>query len=370
VRPILALAVVLFVLALLIENADRLFARADLHPGADRALEIVAGAKGRLLPAASIGTGPERIGNALRIGDRTLVPGRALDGLRSALLGPEGRLESQRIYESASTEDARALRATVEAARPGAVLVLASTGRIEPGAEDEVAKSELASALDQLGARARPGLVSPESWALIALRLENGWTPLAESYSRESGVAVSFVLGNRLELPEGFTGDFAEVHAPQEVEVFLEEELDYAAERSAGCGLVLDRTVLGRTLAAILEPPSAGNPGRLVWNDVRLGAGSGFLAWLGLADGAGDDSDGVVFELWVDGERVQAQPVRPRSPWTIFLVDLRAYAGRSVDLELRVEPGANAEGDTALWGRPMLLHGYQRSPLEVWAERR
>jgi hypothetical protein len=379
VRPILALAVVLVALTFLIENERWVLPRGDAHAGADRALEIVAGAKGRLLPTALIGSGPERIGHALRIGERTLVPGRAVDGLRSALLDPEGRLESQRIFESSSAEDARALRETVERARPGSLLVLASSGRIEPPAGDESARTELRAALDGLHARARPGLVSPESWALVALRREDGWVPLAESYSRDSGVALSYVLGAARELPPVIDGDFAEVRAPEEVEVFLEEELDYADERSPGCAVVRDRRVLGRTLAGILQPPvveagadaaSGATASRILWRGVSLGAGSGFLAWVGLADGAGDESDGVVFELWVAGERVLAQPVQPRTPWTIFLADLRPFAGRTVDLELRVEPGASAEADAALWGKPMLLHGYQRSPLAVWAERR
>lgn len=375
-RPILALAVVLVVLTFLIENERWLLPQGEAHAGADRALEIVAGAKGRLLPAAPLGTGPERIGHALRIGERTLVPGRAVDGLRSALLDPEGELESQRIFESASAEDFRALHATVELARPGSVLVLASSGRIGPLDGDEGARAELRAALAGLGARAQPGQVSPESWALVAMRREDGWLPLAESYSRDSGVALSYVLGHARELPAHFAGDFAEVRAPEEVEVFLEEELDYADERSPGCALVRDRRVLGRTLAGILQPPvvEAGVEGatasRLLWHDVAVGAGSGFLAWVGLADGAGDDSDGVVFELWVNGERVLAQPIQPRTAWTIFLADLRPFAGRTVDLEMRVEPGASADGDAALWGKPMLLHGYTRSPLAVWAERR
>jgi hypothetical protein len=40
-----------------------------------------------------------------------------------------------------------------------------------------------------------------------------------------------------------------------------------------------------------------------------------------------------------------------------------------VTLELVLE-GEDAGPVAGLWGRPMLGHGFERSPLEVWAEQR
>src|SRR5262245_29671002 len=124
-RAVLAIALVLLPLTWLSNHVGELRRRSsDLR--ADAALEIVAGAKGPLLPSALIGTGPERIGEAMRLGDRTLVPGEFHAGLRSALLAPDFSLREERCYEIAdSVEETRALRRTVEEASAGSLLILA-----------------------------------------------------------------------------------------------------------------------------------------------------------------------------------------------------------------------------------------------------
>ena len=381
-RSVLALAVCLLALVFALEREDELrLDRPARGAGADRALEIIVGAKGPLLPAARLGTGPERIGEAIRLDSRTLVANpsapSAFAGLRSALLARDGFLESQRGYAvGRSGEDLRALASRVERADVGSVLVLASSGRLEPeGPAAEELRAELDAVLALLGARARPGRRTPESWALIALRLEERWLPLAEGYSRDSGVVLSFVLSGEHERYEDFRGDYVETSAPSQSEVFLEEELSCADEREETTALVRDRTVAGVPLAAILQPPgeaAAGAPRKsaLVWRDVPIGPGAGFLSWVGLADGESEGSDGVAFELRVEGELLLSLPAQPGARWRAFQVDLRPYAGRAVDIELGVDPLASTQGDRALWGRPMLVRGYDRSPLEAWAEGR
>jgi hypothetical protein len=377
VRAVLALSVVLLALVLALDGADVLFRRAEVRgSGADRALELLIGAKGPLLPSAPVGTGPERMGEAMRIGDRTLV-GDGGPGLRAAFVGPDLALRGQRRYDVASsTPDARELREHAEDAGWGELLVLASSGSVEPrGEEAGLRRAELDRALRLLGARTRPGAHTPESWALIALRLERGWVPLAEGYSRESGVVLAFVVSPDLESYAGFSGDLALVRAPESTQVFLEEELHVASRRDAGTELARGRTVGGRPLAGILQPPLSADGGSsrrsvLSWSDVALGPGSGLVAWVGLADDAGEGSDGVVFEVRVDGEPVRAETVLPGRPWKVLEVDLRRFAGRTVELELGVDPRSNGAGDAALWGRPMLVHGYERSPLEAVREQR
>jgi len=373
VRAVLALSVVLLALTVVIERD--LLPGPSARPGADRALAIVVGAKGPLLPAGFLGGGGERVGEVIRLGERTLVAPSPVDGLRSALLDAQGALVSQRAYAIGSrAEEVRALMDTVASAPAGALLVLASSGRLVP--PDGAGTAGLALVLDELGARARPGTHTPESWALIALRRERGWEPLAEGYSVDSGVALAYVLGADVERER--SGDAVLVRAPAQHEVFLDQELAHAALRSPGVELAPDARVGGRRLAAILQPalepaPEVGGegaPSSILWREVHLGASSGFLCWLGLSDDAAPGSDGVRFQLRIDGELVREVAVAPGTPWRTLLVDLRPFAERTVELELRIEPGASARGDAALWGRPMLVHGYTRSPLEVWAAAR
>ncbi len=374
-RAILSLAIVLLALTLMLNHARAWFSRARPDSRlADHALELVIGAKGPLLPAARIGSGPERMGEAIRIGDRTLVgTGRA--GLRAAFLGPDFTLRSERCFDVAhSLDDARALRAAVEDAQTGSILVLASSGRLEPTGDDRP-RVELERTLDLLGARARPGRATPESWAILALRLEHGWVPLAEGYSREAGVALAFILGPELDSYADFHGDFAEVRAGERDEVDLEAELRYASLRTPRVELTRAGIVQGQRMAGILLPPapereSAAGRGRLVWSGVELGAESWLVAWLGLEDGTSMDSDGVAFEVRVDGELAARKLVQPGARWKAWQVDLRAFAGRRVELELAVDPLASASGDAALWGWPKLVHGYARPPLQIWAEDR
>lgn len=380
-RSVLALAVVLLLLTLALNQSRALFRPPRPHDAlADRALEILIGAKGPLLPAARMGAGTERMGEAVRLGERTLV-GTGRPGLRSAWLGPDFELRAERCYDVAhSPDDARALFAAVEAADAGTVLVLASSGRLEPEG-DVLPPAELERALVQLGARARPGSATPESWALLALRLDDGWVPLAEGYSRDSGVVLAFVLAPDLESYAGFRGDLALVRAAgEEREVFLEEELQHASVRTAGVALVRERRVRGRPMAGILVPPpentgkSAGSVterGRLAWQGIELDPGSGLLVWPGLVDGASEGSNGVVLEVRVDGELVRAATVLPGELPRAQQFDLRRFAGRRVELELSVDPRGDATGDALLLGRPVLVHGYERSPLEtIWAEER
>lgn len=370
-RATLALSLVLLALVLAIQRARALISGAGREPRlADRALEIVAGAKGPLLPAAEIGTGPERIGEAIRLGDRTLV-GTGSQGLRAAFLGRDLGLLEQRCFDVArSPDDARALRAAVEDSGWGTVLVLASSGRLEP--EPGVSPKELERTLELLGARARAGTATPESWALLALRLERGWVPLAEAYSQDSGVALAFVLAPDLESYAGFRGDFARVRASERREVELEAELAHATLRTKGIQLVRSASVQGQPMAAIRLPPerATGTRGRLAWSGVPLGRGSWLVTWLGLEDGSCLDSDGVAIEVRVDGELVKRREVEPGARWRRLQVYLGEHAGRSVELELAVDPLRTTTGDGALLGWPKLAHGYDRSPLEVWMDER
>lgn len=374
-RAVLALALVLLGLTLVLNHAHELF-EAELAPDAraDRALELVLGAKGPLLPAARIGTGPEVIGEAMRVGDRTLVGGGA-DGLRTALLGPDHALLAQGFFDVAhDPAAARALAAQADGALEGAVLLVASSGRLEPEG-DGPARAALDALLARLGAAFEPGRTTPESWALIARRREGRWNVLAEGYSRDCGVALAWVLG-----AQGRPGEVHELpperawfHAPARSEVELAGELQHAALRTSGVAVARERFVGSRRLEGILVPPLAeadggASPGRLVWRDVPIGPDAGLVTWPGVADDGAAGSEGVTFVVRVDGQPLARRAVRPGQALRPWLVDLRPFAGRTIELELAVEPGAG--GEPALWGRATLFQGYERSPLEVWADER
>ena len=351
-------------------------------PLADSALEILVGAKGPLLPVPLLGGGREQLGEVIRFGDRTLVaPGRS--GLRAAVLASGFGLRLERCFDVASSDmaisrdEVRALDETLEAVIPGEVLVLASSGRIEP--LEEEARDELARALSRPGPRARPGTATPESWALVAVKLEDGWVPLAEGYSRDAGVALAFVLSPDLDTYSGFHGDFALVRAGERSEVDLEAELEHATLHTAGVQRARPAIVQGQPMTGIRLPPDAraGGPGRLVWSGIPLGPGSWLVVGLGLEDGTSAGSDGVAVEVRVDGELVNIagggvsrRVVQPGARWKVLQLHLGAFAGKRVDLEIDVDPLQGSDGDSLLLGWPRLLHGYSRPPNQVWMEER
>lgn len=351
-RPVLALATVLLALVL---AADLGVGRFSETPrGADRALEVVAGGRGRLLPFARLGPGREWIGAEVRLGDRTLPVPTGLDGLFTVRLDLAG--ERAETSTCTGADAARSLRATLDAVHGPTLLALVSQGDLSALPTEAVN-----AALADLRVQARLGTSAPESLAVLALWFDGRWTTLAEAWSPDSGVAAAFVLGPDLAAHARRAGDVVVVREPREAVVFLVDELPWAAPDVARREDVI---LLGRTMPALRQPVGT----TLAWDDVPIGPGSGFLAWLGVDE----DADGPLeFQLRVDGVPVTRRVVPPGSPWRTELVDLREHQGRRVRLELAIarveETGRTA---SASWGRPMLVHGFERSPLTAWAEAR
>jgi hypothetical protein len=364
-RPTLALAWTLLGVALALRFEDVWVPRPTRRTqGADEGLELIVGARGALLPPAALGTGPETIGEAMRLGDRTLVAPAPM-GLRAAWLAED--LTFLAFDAPADRAAVRTLAARIEAARSG-VVALGWNG----GSGDAEASSALQGIATLLGARARPGSVRPESWALIAMREDHGWVPLAEAYSQDSGVALAYVLAPGQGFPRGHRGDFVLERGDRRGELALDGELAQASVRTpfveAGAA-----TVLGRPFAGLRFAPTgtgSADAARLVWEQVPIGAGAGLVTWLGLEDGDPAASDGVRFEVRVDGELLETRAVKPGERWRPLQVDFSAFAGRRVRLELVGEAGASVTGDALFLGRPMLVRGYDRAPLDVWLDER
>jgi hypothetical protein len=356
VRKVLALAIVLLALVLAAElGVDRL--GGPVRSGADRALEVLVGARGRLLPFARLGPGREWIGAEVRLGDRTLRAPEGLDGLfavRLDLLGGGTRIDA-----CSGPEGADALRAALANLHGPTLLTLSSQGDLSALRVDAINE-----VLVELGARARVGTSTPESLAVVALWFDERWSTLAEAWSPDSGVAAAFVLGPDLAAHARRSGDAVVVQDPREAVDFLVDELPWAEAGAASVAERAEVTVAGRTMPALRQRANT----TLAWSDVAIGAGSGFLAWLGVEEGA---SGPLEFQLRVEGELLVRRVVAPGAPWRTELVDLRAYQGRRARIELAVTipDGAPMTGSAA-WGRPMLVQGFERSPLTAWAEAR
>jgi hypothetical protein len=363
-RAVLALALVLFGLTVVLErDGTWLPAPSAGERGADRALEILLGARGSMLPPfRAAGAGNEHVGELMRLGDR-LLTGTGARGLRVAFLARGQVLRGARSFDVAGPfSEVRALRRAVDEAAAGEVLALASSGSLRAGSDE--ARAALRGVAETLGGRARPGEVSAESWALLALREERGWTPLAESYSRESGVALAYVLRPDLEQRPPPAGELALVRAGERSEVFLEEELVRASTRTEGLVHAPAGSVMGRRLAGILLPPA----GRLGWEGVPVGGGSGLVAWVGLADPVSSEGDAATLSIRADGELALEQVLRAGAPLSRIEVDLGRFAGRAIALEIGAE--ALQGRPTVLLGRPLLVRGYDRSPGALWADER
>lgn len=362
-RAALSLSLVLLGLTLLAEHGGWLVPHPpEPEPGADAALELLVTAKGPCLPPVVLGP-REAFGEAMRIGDRTLVAAGRV-GLRFARIAADHALVDQGVFDVAHAPEERTeLVLRLEDARPGDVVLLASSGRIEP-LEDRAGWDALAATLAELGAAARPGTATPESWALITRRGARGWEPLAEGYSRNSGIRLAQLFGGARDGPAP-RPERVLVRASGPREVPLIDELAHASLCTPGITAVREATVLGRALPALRLPPvEGGAPARLVWDGVPIEEGAGLVVRLGMESGPVPLGQ---FEVLVDGERIVERPVQAGSGWRPLQTDLRAFAGRSVTLELRA---TGLAGAAVLVGLPMLVQGYERAPLEAWAESR
>ena len=360
-----ALCVGLCVLAIALAGvrSDSLFPGGDAGESRPGPLSLLATGRGPMMSAPRFTNSEDNLGSVLFVGDRSLSVRRDAPGLRVAVVSPDFELMSHERYDVATVpEDAGRLRALVDAIPVDGTVVLGSTGRIAPA--DLEQRARLQALADELGSAVEPFAGPPCSWALIALRRPDGWVLLSEALSRTDGVLTTFALDADLDRYDGFRGESLLVGQGEAPVLRLGEQLVAAHRKSSQ---ILFRRgfevggVTGAALSMILprQPrPDGSTQAYIRWLAVPIPAGATFVTALGLPERRGAGSSGARFSLWIDGEPVHEASVggdgAPTGAWVPFEVDLRAWAEREVELELRVDPLGEPEGLRALWRDPRI----------------
>ena len=360
-RSVAALSLLLLAFALLL-RLERMPARAPR--GFEGELDLLLFARGGLLPVREDPL-VERYGlNDGIIADEKVLrfPGGE-SGLRAALFNRHKRLLVHRNFDLTKTEGIKALLSFVAEVPPNTLLVAQNQGSMLPGDEVMPAhRQSLQVALAGLGAHAQPTLSAPCSWALITLNRETGWFSLGEGYSRNRNITLARSVTVRDWTESTRPGEFVALEDHQEVVVDLMAELEQAQRQ--GNAWVRPGAKLGEatfnTIKAIPPYLAAENryeDNRLHWPDIRLGRGARFECQVGLETWVADRSDGVIFQVLLDGQVVVRQEYPTEGggwTWVPIELSLEPFAGRTVDLELRVSTGPSGIGDEALWAAPTL----------------
>jgi hypothetical protein len=358
-RSVLALSLCLLAIAALMRLAgfDGVVRAERAAP--DGGLTIVAAGRGSLQPPARVPGGEEILDDAILIGgDLILKPKASTDGLRLAVLAPGLVFEGYHSFDLAGSGEEVERFLALSAAQPeGAALVLTTYGAVLPA--DDRHRRSLSERFVELGADRSPFRPPRASWALITVRRPQGWVKLAEGHGEGSGVVVTFILGRDLAAYDGYEGETTLIRELGDAPIELEDELGsaIATERTRKLKFV---TVGGEARPAIESHPIYVRGGRdrpsfVMWRDVPLGPGAQFTCGIGLKETSWDLTDGATFSLRIDGEVVHSETLSSRPPgWRDWAVDLDRFAGRTVTLELVVDPGQHAYNDRALWGSPRL----------------
>jgi len=329
----------------------------------ERGLDVVVSSRGALLPARDV-AGRGGLYEAIVAGERILVEeGSAPPGLRAACFGPDLEIADVRSFGlSSEPEAAQAFAAWLEELPVPSICILGSSGDLRPVGEGGSARVD--AALERLGATARPHHDAPASWAYLGVLLESGFCRLSEVYSRDSGVVLLFTVRPELRSYEGFEGEYTESHIGGPQEVALERDLQRG--RIEGAVRLQTETVGGVARAGLaFDPPdgpgSGSAPGEaqasIAWGRVRLGREPFLVSHLAFPETGGSGGRSAVCEVWVDGARVARRELGEGEGWKLWPVDLGAFEGRIVELELRVRSrmARGKRTPVCLWGQPRLL---------------
>ncbi len=296
-----------------------------------------------------------------------LVLGRAgrEPGLGVACFAPDLRFERYRNYALArSKKEVKAFLHDLDSQPENTVMVLYVAGSIRPGPKIPKNLVEaLAEAFATLGAANPPH--EGGSWCMITLKRPQGWVRLAESFSVRQGTTLAFQVTFPPEHYDDFRGDHVFSTEDPDAEISLVDELANAQYNPKLTRKLPDVKLAGVRLPAISmitphgKDVKKGTANRVLWESVPLGARPGFKCRVGIRAPAMGKTDGVIFSVLVNGvvleQREALLPKGVRADWQPLEVDLAAYAGETVDLELTVSPKKTTTADYAVWGEPILF---------------
>jgi hypothetical protein len=330
-RKALGMGCLLLVLAVLLNHEARQRREAPVtEPG--RELNLLCFSRGTLLPPAKNAlTERFSLDDGLIAADRVLWINPRVQGLRMAAFDSLFRLLSHENYT-----DAESFLRAVEGLPDNTICAFQSRGDITW------------APLEALGAEAK--IARRSSWCMVAVRRPQGWIKLAEAYSPFQGVTLAFSVHPDLSRYDDYRGDLAINDSTCAAEVRLIDDFTLA-DRGTDQARQQPQAVLGGVPHPVI---SIQIPHGIFWKEVRLGAAPCFKTRLGYIVDQPDRWKSVLFSLLLDGKPAASRAVDVKESWAPgwapWEVDLSAYAGRTVSLELKAESGPG----WAVWGDPVL----------------
>jgi len=330
--------------------------------GSDRALSVLAGSCGYMLPSAPMEGGSERFDDAISVGDLVLTERGAGPGLRVAAFRPGLDFQFFTNFDTAS--DPRAAVKLMERFRGmaiGAVVVIEAQGKLvgEAASVEELDEIPLL-----LGAEMTPFRAPAASWAMVACRTSRGWRTLSESYSEERAVHLAMSVSPDVARYVNHRNEVFIGTAVGRQTLELSETLAWAEPALEG-----ERAPIkvrwapdgNPARSGILLRASGGKPAVVRWSDVPLGPDAMLTAALGVQRYTGELRSPARISVLVDGEELGQLEgeFRPGAGWLSWGANLIPYSGQVVDIELRVEPLDNELGVPIVLGDVSLVWGIE-----------
>lgn len=349
----LLLLLVVVALALFSERVVRRNSELEVRSGT-RVVRVFSAGRG--LKPAAFGDKPQH--DAIVLGEWALTSPEAHDGLRVGLFDSADRLAEYRLFPPGEfTGSCDELRRWLAETPEGGCAAFSVAGvMFEQGAKPETFE-EISR---WIGARQAPSGTAPTSWAFVARRAGGAWQPIAEASSMARGVSIAATLEGG-----GGTGHAVSVVDPRRKRSLL--ALFDSAERQMESFIERRRIADERACDAIAASPPHGDHlrsapdglNRILWREMKLGAHPVFRSLVSIQDAARGRSDGVEFQVRVNGETIAALPYgatgQDTMGWQPFSADLSAFAGQTVAFELTVAPREHPSFDWAAWGDPAIL---------------
>ena len=355
-RAVLTLSSMLLLLVVLWVATERPMSEVGAQTSTrSEAVSILVGSRGHMLPKAKLDGSDEYFEDAICVGDMLLKKPAIEVGLCLALLGPKMELLSFEIFDvAASSEQVQQLVERVGSAPKDTLLVASINGFVQASEHELEALDDLCRAL---GSRVSPFRSPQASWALIAARLSNGWVSVAESYSEERAVNLAFTLDTNFGVYRQRRPSFyyPRTRGHQEISLYHSRGSTSSMTKhvsSSKWGKIgrLSKPTLNLNCNNHVESLAVVH---MRWDHLGLGKKPVFETSLAFT---GDGDGSTVCRLLVNGELAASitLPDSARSQWVPWSVDLSAWAGQSVSLQIESTLENMIGKRSAKWGDPML----------------